>query len=106
MSDFVSPGTQRLVMLLARRWALPVLGALQNGSMRHHQLRHSIGDVSDKVLVETLRALEEANLVTRTVYPEVPLRVEYALTDAARALDESLGALNGWAETYAPTEAL
>ena len=105
MSELVSHGAQRVVILLGRRWALPVLAALQGDPLRHHELRRIVGGVSDKVLVETLRALGEAHLVTRTVYPEVPLRVEYALTDAAQALCESLEVLNDWAATYWLAEA-
>src|SRR5437588_10974783 len=105
MTEIVTPAARRVVTLIARRWSLPILTALQGSARRHHQLRHAAGGVSDKVLVETLKALEEAGLVSRAVYPEVPLRVEYSLTDAARALLHLLLALNDWAAAYGNGEA-
>jgi len=96
----VSPETQLVIALLARRWSLPILGALQAGTLRHYELRRRVGDVADKVLVETLRALEDENLVNRAAYAEVPLRVEYSLTEDARELCVSLAPLDDWARRH------
>jgi DNA-binding HxlR family transcriptional regulator len=87
-----------LLAVLARRWSLSILEALEAGALRHNEIRTAVSGVADKVLVETLRVLEAEALVTRTVYAEVPLRVEYRLTDAGQALPAALGPLNEWAE--------
>jgi len=89
---------RRVLTLLARRWTLPILNALRAGHSRPSRLTRIIGGVTEKVLVETLRALEEERLIDRSVYPEVPLRVEYQLTDKAMRLCDALVALDDWAE--------
>lgn len=66
--------------------------------MRFGELRRAIPDVSQKMLTTTLRTLEEDGFVTRTVYPEVPPRVEYALTARAHSLFPHIQALIGWAK--------
>ena len=100
MRELIAPAARRVVTLIGRRWSLPILMALQGNVLRNHQLRHVVSGVSDKVLVETLRALEDAGLVRRQVYTEVPLRVEYGLTDASQALLHLLAPLNDWAAAY------
>lgn len=68
--------------------------------MRFNELRHAIGGISQRMLTLTLRNLERDGLVTRTVYPEIPPRVEYALTDLGRTLTEPLDALWNWAAAH------
>ncbi|MGN6606383.1 MAG: winged helix-turn-helix transcriptional regulator, partial [Jatrophihabitans sp.] len=70
---------------------------------RFGELRERIGGVAPKVLTQTLRALERDGLVTRTVYAEVPPRVEYALTKLGRSLREPLEAVQVWAEQHVST---
>jgi DNA-binding HxlR family transcriptional regulator len=65
--------------------------------MRFNELRHAIGGISQRMLTLTLRNLERDGLVTRTVYPEIPPRVEYQLTELGRTLTEPLDALWNWA---------
>jgi DNA-binding HxlR family transcriptional regulator len=94
----LSREARHVLGVVARRWSLPILDALHEGGvLRHHELRAAVGGVADKVLVETLRMLEDESLVSRTAYAEVPLRVEYRLTDTACRLRTSLLALNDWA---------
>lgn len=71
-----------------------------NGTMRFGELRKSIGQVSQKVLTAQLRQMEGSGLLTRTVYPEVPPRVEYTLTDLGRSLKPILDAMRVWGEEY------
>lgn len=68
--------------------------------MRFKELQRAIPDISQKMLTVTLRTLEEDGYVTRTVYPEVPLRVEYALTERALSLLPHVNGLIGWAKEH------
>ena len=67
---------------------------------RFGELQRSVGNVSQKVLTAQLREMEEDGLVDRKVYPEVPPRVEYTLTELGRSLEPVLSALWNWGETY------
>ena len=81
----------RLVLdRIAEKWTGLVVIALGERTLRFGELRERIGGVAPKVLTQTLRALERDGLVTRTVYAEVPPRVEYALTALGRSLCEPL----------------
>lgn len=80
------------------RWSLLVLTALaEGGTLRFSMLKNAIGDISQRMLAQTLRRLEQDGLVERTAYPTVPPRVEYALTSLGRSLLQPLGALMQWA---------
>lgn len=81
------------------KWSVLVVILLREGRMRFSELRRSIEGISQRMLTQTLRQLERDGLVNRTVYPEVPVRVEYALTTLGKTLIEPLSALAGWAET-------
>jgi DNA-binding HxlR family transcriptional regulator len=89
--------TRRILDRIGDRWTVLVVGVLGDGDARFSELRRRIEGVSHKMLTQTLRGLERDGLVLRTVYPEVPVRVEYALTDAGRTLLEPLRALQQWA---------
>jgi DNA-binding HxlR family transcriptional regulator len=79
------------------KWTVLVLGELAvHGPCRFTQLRKQLSGVSEKMLTQTLRALERDGLVTRTVYPEVPVRVEYELTALGETLRQPLKALTEW----------
>src|SRR5215207_6319642 len=82
------------------KWTVLVIGALADQPRRFTELRSAIGGVAPKVLTQTLRALERDGLVTRTVYAQVPPRVDYELTDTGRSLIAPLGVLTHWAETH------
>lgn len=87
--------------ILARfgdKWSLLALYTLaQNGTMRFGELRRALPDISQKMLAATLRTLTEDGLVVRRLYPEIPPRTEYSLTERARTLLPHLDALIGWA---------
>ncbi|MBO9522147.1 MAG: helix-turn-helix transcriptional regulator [Nocardioidaceae bacterium] len=83
------------------RWTVLVVVALADGRLRFSQLRQKIEGVTPKVLTQTLRALERDGLVTRTVYAEVPPRVEYELTELGRDLLGPIDAVRLWAEQHA-----
>ena len=79
------------------KWTVLVLGELaKHGACRFSELRKRLSGVSEKMLTQTLRAVERDGLVLRTVYPAVPVRVEYALTPLGQTLREPLKALTEW----------
>ena len=94
--------SRQLLDRIGDRWTVLVVGALAHGPLRFSQLATRIEGVSQKMLTQTLRALERDGLVTRTVYPQIPPRVEYELTEAGHTLQEPLKALEDWATTHMP----
>ncbi|MFF3334820.1 winged helix-turn-helix transcriptional regulator [Streptomyces sp. NPDC002888] len=80
------------------KWSVQILVAAAHGPIRFTELERSIEGISRRMLTLTLRNLERDGLVTRTVYPTVPPRVEYELTEVARELHETLQRLTDWAE--------
>src|SRR5580698_8718459 len=100
-SDIHLPGDCRAVSdVLARigdKWSMFVVSRLGAGPMRFNELRRSIGSISQRMLTLTLRGLERDGLVTRTVFPTIPPRVDYALTPLGRDLLEPVSALGDWA---------
>ncbi len=83
---------------LGDKWSLLVLVTLKaNGVMRFSDINKSIGDISQRMLTVTLRSLEADGLIVRKVYPEVPPRVEYCLTDSGSGLMLHLNSLVEWA---------
>ncbi|MGN1329061.1 MAG: winged helix-turn-helix transcriptional regulator [Eubacterium sp.] len=86
--------------LIGNKWKVLILRDLMPGKKRFGELKKSIGTVSQKVLTAQLRDMEADGLVTRTVYPEVPPRVEYALTDLGKSLQPVLDSLSDWGESY------
>lgn len=86
--------------LISDKWKVLILRDLLTGTKRFGELKRSVGDVSQKVLTAQLRQMEEVGLVKRTVYPEVPPRVEYALTELGYSLKPILDAMRSWGEEY------
>ena len=86
--------------LISDKWAVLILRDLLRGTRRFGELQRSVGGVSQKVLTARLRQMEERGLLTRKVYPEVPPRVEYALTELGYSLRPVLGAMASWGEAY------
>jgi DNA-binding HxlR family transcriptional regulator len=79
------------------RWSLLVLEKLAHGTLRFTAIRREIGDISQRMLAQTLRRLEQDGLITRTVHPTIPPRVDYALTPLGRSFLEPIEALIHWA---------
>lgn len=86
--------------LISSKWKVLIVRDLLAGTKRFGELQRSVGNVSQKVLTAQLREMEEDGLVDRKVYPEVPPRVEYSLTELGRSLEPVLSALWNWGETY------
>ena len=92
---------RNVVARFGNKWALLVILVLSEaGRVRFSQLGKLIPDISTKVLSNTLRTLEEDGLVTRTVYPEVPIRVKYELTDVGSTLVPIISQLTEWAQQH------
>ena len=103
VEELMSPAQEALLRevleRVADKWTLLVLNALEEGGeMRFTRLRDAVGGVSQKMLTKTLRQLERDGLVSRRVYPEVPPRVEYRLTDRGHSLNEATCAIWLWVE--------
>ncbi|ALG83217.1 MULTISPECIES: helix-turn-helix domain-containing protein [Actinomycetes] len=90
--------------LLANKWSALAIGALEDGPQRNGQLKRRLEGVSPKVLSQTLKRLEDHGLLTRTVYPEVPARVEYELTDLGHSAAAPLKHLRDWVEHNVGTD--
>lgn len=86
--------------LLADKWSALAIGALEPGPQRFGALQRRLEGVSPKVLTRTLRRLEQGSLLTRTVYPAVPLHVEYTLTPLGRSAAVPLAQLRAWAAAH------
>lgn len=84
--------------LLANKWSALAIGALEGGPQRFGVLQRTLQGISTKVLTSTLRRLENAGLIDRTVYPAVPLHVEYALTPLGHSAAAPLRMLRTWVE--------
>ncbi|WP_167434350.1 winged helix-turn-helix transcriptional regulator [Mesorhizobium helmanticense] len=79
------------------KWTVLVVGKLGDGPLRFNELRAAVGGISQKMLTTTLRGLERDGFVTRTVFPTIPPRVDYELTDLGRELLVPVAALGEWA---------
>ena len=86
--------------LISDKWKVLILRDLMPGTRRFGELKKSLGTVSQKVLTAQLREMEGSGLLTRTVYPEVPPRVEYTLTELGYSLKPVLDAMQSWGEAY------
>lgn len=84
------------------RWTMFIVLALSRGTLRFGELREQLGQVTPKVLTETLRTLEADGLVARESFPDSPPRVEYSLTALGRSLLEPIAAMRAWAEAHVP----
>ena len=86
--------------LISDKWKVLILRDLMPGTKRFGELKKSIGTVTQKVLTAQLRQMEASGLLIRTVYAEVPPRVEYTLTDLGRSLRPVLDAMEAWGQAY------
>jgi DNA-binding HxlR family transcriptional regulator len=91
---------------VADKWSIGILVAAAHGPIRFTELERAIVGISRRMLTLNLRKLERDGLLIRTVYPTVPPKVEYSLTDMARELHETLSTLIGWAERHRTAIAL
>ena len=88
------------IELIADKWRIPILHVLSPASLRSGELQKAMADVSPKVLTQTLRRMERDGLISRTVYPVVPPKVEYQITSMGRSLLGPLRELCLWAKAH------
>ena len=88
------------LLLISNKWKVLIIRDLLDGTKRFSELKKSINNISQKVLTSNLREMEENDLLTRKVYPEVPLRVEYTLTDIGYSLKTLLDDMDKWGTWY------
>ncbi len=91
------PKFQKAVELIGRRWSGAIVRALLTGSVRFGDILALVPHLSDRLLSERLREFEAEGIVTRTVFPEVPVRIEYRLTEKGLELQDIVNAIDGWA---------
>ncbi|MCG6497918.1 helix-turn-helix domain-containing protein [Kitasatospora sp. A2-31] len=93
---------RQLLDRIGDKWVSLVVNALADGPQRYSDLRRRLAGVSEKMLTQTLRALERDGLLTRTLTPSVPVRVDYALTPLGTGLLPLLQSIKAWAEEHMP----
>jgi len=99
MSAFC-PAYHRAIELIGRRWTGVILRAMLSGEARFSDIAAAVPGLSDRLLSERLKELEAEGIVTRTVVPSTPVRVDYALTDKGQALNEVILAVSAWADCW------
>jgi DNA-binding HxlR family transcriptional regulator len=92
---------QRAAQLVGQRWVPQIVWVLLDGRRRYSAVRDAIPEISDTLLSERLRELEEAGVVTRTVTPSTPVLIEYSLSERGRELAVVMDGLSTWAERWA-----
>ena len=106
MNAYISPcPIETTLNLIGNKWKIIIVRDLLGGAKRFGELKKSVGatknqSISQKVLTQNLRELEEAKIIKRKVYAEVPPRVEYSLTDLGQSLDSVLHSLESCGENY------
>lgn len=91
------------VQLIGSKWKLLILRNLLQRPWRFNELKRSLDGISQKVLTDSFRSMEEDGLITRTVYPEVPPHVEYALSETGESMRPILMAMQSWGTNYKKT---
>jgi DNA-binding HxlR family transcriptional regulator len=94
------PAVREVLNRIGDKWSVQIIALLGDGPMRFSELRRSIEGISQRMLTLTLRGLERDGLITRTVFPEIPPRVDYELTRLGNTLLEPISALAAWAEQH------
>lgn len=92
--------TRQLLTRIGDRWTVLIVGALEERERRFGQLLSLVRGISPKVLTQTLRALERDGLVKREIFPEIPPRVEYSLTELGRELVDPIATIRDWAVAH------
>jgi DNA-binding HxlR family transcriptional regulator len=99
-SGSICPRYELAIQLLGKRWTGLLLYALLEGPRRFCELTTRVEGLSDRVLSDRLRELEVEGVIERIVYPQIPVRVEYQLTEKGRALEPVVHAIHTWAEKW------
>lgn len=98
------PRFEKAAELLGKKWTGLILRSLMGGSRRFGEIRVNVPELSDRVLSERLRELEDEGIVSRVVHTTKPVLIEYGLTEMGRDLSGVVDAIQGWAERWVPVE--
>ena len=96
----ICPRYEHAIQLLGKRWTGLILDSLMDGPRRFCELTATVEGLSDRVLSDRLRELEAEDIVERVVYPQIPVRVEYSLTEKGRDLRPVVQAIHEWAQEW------
>jgi DNA-binding HxlR family transcriptional regulator len=96
----------RAVEVVTRRWTPEIVRAMLAGAVRFSEFTAAIPGLSDRLLSERLKALEAEGILTRTVIPKTPVRIEYRLTEKGESLAKAVVAISEWADRWVTTEEL
>ncbi len=99
-TELPSCPVETTLMLISNKWKVLILRDLRSGKKRFGELKKSVTGISQKVLTSNLRDMEENGILTRKVFPEVPPRVEYTLTDLGYSMMPILDAMEQWGTAY------
>jgi len=94
------PRFEKAMELLSKRWTALIVFQLMAGTRRFCEIEHSLPNLSGKVLSERLKELEAEGLIRRDVYPDIPVRIEYSLTEKGRALSPLFEDIQKWADQW------
>lgn len=100
MKEVPSCPVEATLSLISNKWKTLILYHLNDGTMRFNELRRSVHGISQKVLTHNLRELEQDGLIHRTIYAEVPPRVEYSLTKLGKSLQRVIDSMSEWGREY------
>ncbi len=101
-SEQMCPKYEGAVNILGKRWTGLIIHVLMRGAVRFKEIREMVPQMSDKMLSERLKELEEQGIVERKVYPEIPVRIEYELTDKGKDLRPVIESIHAWGEKWIP----
>ena len=93
--------TRMILNRIADKWTVLIVGALAQETKRFNQLRKEVDGISQKMLTQVLRSMERDGLLIRTVYPTIPPKVEYKLTQQGKSLTQLLANIRDWSEQHA-----
>ena len=105
LPDHTSPECRAVNSVLARvgdKWSVLIIVLLGDGTKRFNEIKRLVGGISQRMLTLTLRGLERDGLITRTMFPTIPPRVDYELTDLGRSLWAAVEPLGLWARDHVP----
>lgn len=94
------PKYEMAMELLGKKWTGLIIRVLMSGPKRFKDIREQIPDLSDRMLTERIKELEQAQLLKRQVYAETPVRIEYQLTEKGKALEPVIISIQSWGEKW------
>ncbi|GHO80117.1 transcriptional regulator [Ktedonobacter sp. SOSP1-85] len=100
----ICPRYKYAVQLLGKRWTGLILATLLHGPKRFGEITMAVEGLSDRMLSDRMRELEGEGIVERVVYPDIPVRVEYHLTDKGHNLEPVIEAIHQWAKQWIPSD--